>query len=88
MGANTKSAVIRSGLLEMARLPAALGISFTREDTILREACGVGDLILTCTVGRGRVLAAAFVDSVKKRGQPHPLKNHPRWENLERNQTA
>ena len=68
LGANARAAVIRSGLVEMSRLPAALGFSSVRESTILREACGVGDLVLTCTAGRGRRLAAAFVASEAKRG--------------------
>jgi len=64
-GSNVRAAIIRKGLLEIA--------SFLREflprdragamdtESIMMKACGVGDLILSCTAGRGRQLAAEFV---------------------------
>eukprot|EP01050_Picozoa_sp_SAG11_P011355 SAG11_NODE_1197_length_5544_cov_3.112397_3_plen_135_part_00 len=30
---------------------------------IFSEACGIGDLILSCTVGRGQMVAAKFIES-------------------------
>jgi glycerol-3-phosphate dehydrogenase/NAD(P)-dependent dehydrogenase (short-subunit alcohol dehydrogenase family) len=84
LGGNAKAAAIRAGLLEMARLPAALGIASANEDTVLREACGVGDLILTCTVGRGRRLAAAFVEEGVKVGPCASVEaSMRRWAELE-----
>ena len=84
LGGNAKAAVIRAGLLEMARLPAALGIASVNENTMLREACGIGDLILTCTVGRGRRLAAAFVEEGVKLGPCVSVEaSMQRWAELE-----
>eukprot|EP00930_Biecheleria_cincta_P042958 TRINITY_DN29554_c0_g1_i1.p1 TRINITY_DN29554_c0_g1~~TRINITY_DN29554_c0_g1_i1.p1 ORF type:complete len:599 (-),score=103.97 TRINITY_DN29554_c0_g1_i1:399-2195(-) len=64
-GGNIKAAIIRKGLLEIASflddfLPKERqGAMGTRE--LILEACGVGDLILSCTVGRGQQLANDWV---------------------------
>lgn len=76
-GGNVRAAIIRRGLLEIVAflkefLPADRPGSVDPQSIIL-EACGVGDLILSCTVGRGRLLAADFVKHEGKRG----------WEDLE-----
>eukprot|EP00211_Chloroparvula_japonica_P007814 CAMPEP_0119152728 /NCGR_PEP_ID=MMETSP1310-20130426/48226_1 /TAXON_ID=464262 /ORGANISM="Genus nov. species nov., Strain RCC2339" /LENGTH=314 /DNA_ID=CAMNT_0007145125 /DNA_START=155 /DNA_END=1096 /DNA_ORIENTATION=+ len=60
MGANTQAAVLRAGLREMPRFARACGLP-VRPETFSLEAAGVGDLFLTCSVGRGQRLAAAFV---------------------------
>lgn len=84
LGSNAKAAAVRAGLLEMVRLPRALGLAGAREDTFLREACGIGDLILTCTVGRGRRLAARFVESVRRDGPcASEQGSAERWASLE-----
>ena len=66
-GANTRAALIRVGLGEMSRFAATfLGAETddgaARHPVFYGEACGLGDLVLTCTAGRGRLLAAAFVE--------------------------
>lgn len=50
LGANTRSALITRGLVEMSRLVLALG---GRAETIMSLA-GVGDLVLTCTDNQSR----------------------------------
>jgi glycerol-3-phosphate dehydrogenase len=52
--------------------------------TVFQTSAGMGDVILTCTAGRGRLLAADFV----KYGQEHgrlstPEENKERWNTLE-----
>jgi len=64
-GNNVRAAIIRRGLLEIGKflsefLPADReGRQEARE--MLWEACGIGDLMLSCIGGRGRTLAAHFV---------------------------
>ena len=79
-GANVRAAIMRVGLGEMERFARRfLGAADAR--TFYEEACGVGDLVLTCTTGRGHQLAAAFV-----RGDEHTRDvqtPHARWAALE-----
>ncbi|EOD19134.1 NAD-dependent glycerol-3-phosphate dehydrogenase [Emiliania huxleyi CCMP1516] len=79
-GANVCAAIMRVGLGEMERFARRfLGAADAR--TFYEEACGVGDLVLTCTTGRGHQLAAAFV-----RGDEHTRDvqtPHARWAALE-----
>ncbi|MEW5301341.1 MAG: hypothetical protein WDW36_004205 [Sanguina aurantia] len=63
LGPNTKSAIIRQGLLEMRMLAKALYPS-VRDETFF-ECCGVGDLIATCLGGRNRMVAAEWAKNVK-----------------------
>lgn len=64
-GSNVKAAIIRRGLLEMGQfLKEFLNV----EDKILLEACGVGDVVLSCYAGRGQALAKAFVEAGCKKG--------------------
>jgi len=63
-GGNTKAAIIRHGMLEIAAFLA----EFLPDDrpgrgdlrSLMMEACGIGDLVLSCTYGRGRMLASEF----------------------------
>ena len=58
---NTKSALMRAGQRETSKLCRRFfhGVS----EATFSEACGIGDLILSCSVGRGQRLAAAFLQS-------------------------
>ena len=76
-GINTKSAILRRGLAEMERFCVEF---FAESHGVSRatfgEACGVGDLYLSCLEGRGQKLAKAFL-LARMDGQPRS------WEELE-----
>ena len=80
-GANTKAAVIRLGLKEMALFSSHLGVNSA---TVYEESSGVGDLLLTCTVGRGRQLAKSFVETYDAEGACASVEeSKARWAKLE-----
>ena len=81
-GANTRAALIRVGLLEMARFARAC-LGQCDERTFLTEACGVGDLVLTCTAGRGHRLAARFVQGDAHMDMEAATACEQRWAELE-----
>ncbi|KAI9282548.1 glycerol-3-phosphate dehydrogenase [NAD+] [Sporodiniella umbellata] len=62
-GNNTRAAVIRRGLLEMRKFGKAF-FGGVRTETFF-ESCGVADLITTCSGGRNKKVAAAFIKSGK-----------------------
>lgn len=59
LGDNTKSAVIRIGLMEMIKYAKEFGDS--PKITTFLESCGVADLITTCYGGRNARLSKEFV---------------------------
>jgi glycerol-3-phosphate dehydrogenase (NAD+) len=59
LGYNTSTALIRAGHIEIGRFCTTFFPS-CRVETF-SEACGIGDLMLSCLVGRGQRLAEAFV---------------------------
>ena len=62
LGMNAKSAAMRRGFGEVKRICVRFfGVDVATFD----EACGFGDMVLSCSVGRGQKLAAAFVTSDK-----------------------
>eukprot|EP00594_Rhizosolenia_setigera_P000741 CAMPEP_0178946026 /NCGR_PEP_ID=MMETSP0789-20121207/4053_1 /TAXON_ID=3005 /ORGANISM="Rhizosolenia setigera, Strain CCMP 1694" /LENGTH=232 /DNA_ID=CAMNT_0020625965 /DNA_START=899 /DNA_END=1597 /DNA_ORIENTATION=+ len=90
LGYNTKAAVIRAGQHEIARFIESFGLG--KPDTIFKSSAGVGDLILTLSAGRGRMLASAFTKDVLKsdeamdsNGDSDKIKelSVQRWERLE-----
>ncbi len=61
MGDNTRSAVIRLGLMEMIRF--CQKFYQNNDSRVFFESCGVADLIATCNGGRNRRVAAEFARS-------------------------
>lgn len=59
LGHNAKAAAIRAGHREIVRFGAEF---FNVDETLFSEACGIGDLVLSCTVGRGQMVAAKFIE--------------------------
>jgi len=66
-GNNTKAAIIRIGMIEMARIIQMRTGSFPME--VLLQSAGVADLITTCYGGRNRKCAEAFVKQKKPWGE-------------------
>ncbi len=60
MGNNTKSALMRIGLIEMQRFAQVYFKERPVNPQSLVESCGVADLITTCMGGRNRRVAEAF----------------------------
>jgi len=82
LGWNARSAAMRAGQHEMARFMNSRGMGVP--STVFETSAGVGDLVLTCTAGRGRTLAAAFVKEGLKEGFVSTKDDSvERWEQLE-----
>ena len=58
--------------------------SSKKSNVVFESAAGMGDVILTCTAGRGRTLAAAFLKHAERHGRlTSPQENIERWDHLE-----
>jgi glycerol-3-phosphate dehydrogenase (NAD+) len=84
MGGNTKSALLRIGLIEMARF-GGLFFAGVRNRTMV-ESCGIADLITTSYGGRNRLCAEAFANERLESGdtQDTPVACQERWTRIEK----
>ena len=64
-GVSTKAAVIRIGLLEMWKFITMYYEKRGLHLSTLLESCGIADIFATCSGGRNRRVAEAFVCSGK-----------------------
>ena len=82
---NTRAAIMCAGMHEMTRFMInVMGIpEKTSHKTVFESSAGVGDLILTCAAGRGRLLASEFVMYVQIHGlSENKDTNVERWTKL------
>ncbi|EPX71255.1 glycerol-3-phosphate dehydrogenase Gpd1 [Schizosaccharomyces octosporus yFS286] len=62
-GGNTKSAIMRRGLLEMQKFATTFFDS--EPGTMVEQSCGIADLVTSCLGGRNNRVAEAYVKSGK-----------------------
>ena len=84
LGSNTKAALLRVGLMEMANFCHMFfeGV----QDGTFKESCGMADLITTCYSGRNRKCAEAFARKRKESRieEPTATECEEMWDRIEK----